>query len=395
MRVLDRYILGEALRPLGLGLAVVLVALLLERLLRLLDLLANKGGPLVLVLRMVASLVPHYMGMALPAAFFLAVFAVTSRFAAQSELDAAYASGVGFGRLIAPLVAFAAALTLASVVLLGWLQPHSRYAYRSVVHLVTNAAWQATLEPGAFVGDGTITLMAERIDAGRRELGAVIIDRREGTGGTTTTALSGQLARDADGTGVILRLADGVQIRSGPRADDPAVLRFERLDVALDVGLAAAPFRLRGEGERELTMGELWARRDEAGAESPRIRAELHARLVRACSLIVLPFVAAPFGLAAKRARQGAGLVAAAVMLLIYHHVLQFGESLADLDRVPAPLALWLPFAAFAAFGLWLSARVARRPGANPLDAVLDVLESAGRRVAVWRRTGKPAAEAA
>jgi lipopolysaccharide export system permease protein len=316
---------------------------------------------------------------------------VTSRFAAQSELDAAFAAGVGFGRLIAPLVAFATVLALASVVLLGWLQPHSRYAYRSVVYLVSNAAWGATLEPGAFVGDGTITLMAERIDAGRRELGAVFIDRREGAGGTTTTARTGHLVRDAGGAGVILRLADGVEIRSGPRADDVAVLRFDRLDVPLDVGQAVAPFRLRGEGERELTMGELWARRDETSVEGPRIRA---ARLVRACSLIVLPFVAAPFGLAAKRARQGAGLVAAAAVLLIYHHLLQFGESLVDLGRVPALPALWLPFAAFAVFGLWLSARVARRPGANPLDVVLDALERSGRRMAVWRRWSKPTIEA-
>jgi lipopolysaccharide export system permease protein len=184
----------------------------------------------------------------------------------------------------------------------------------------------------------------------------------------------------------MLKLLDGTQIRSGPGLGDPSALRFDRLDVELDIAAEATPFRVRGEGERELTLAELWTARADEGAQGTRNRAELHARLVRAASLLVLPFVAAPFGLAAKRTRQGAGLVAAALVLLIYHHLLQFGESLADLGHVPAAPALWLPFVAFAAFGLWLSARAARTPGAGPLDGALDTLDALGRRL-VFRRS--------
>ena len=394
MRVLDRYVLSETVKPLVLGIGVVLAALLLERLLRLLDLFASGGGPVILLLRMVASLVPHYMGIALPAALFLAVFAMTSRLAAQSELDATFAAGVGLGRVLLPIVAFSAVLAVASLVLLGWLQPHSRYAYRSVVYMVTNEVWDASLEPGSFISDGRLTLMAETINPRANELGGVVIDRRDGEGGLTTSARVGRLARAEDGEGFVLRLSDGIQIRSGPHVQDPSVLRFDRLDVALDLG-SVAPFRLRGEGERELTLGELWGRRHETGDAGSRIRAELHARLARAASLVLLPFVAAPFGLAAKRARQGAGLVAAVLVLLIYHHLLQFGQSLADLGLVPAAPALWAPFAAFGAFGLWLGARVARRPGASPLDSLLDAVDGAFRRVARTFRRGRPGLEAA
>jgi len=385
MAILDRYIVTEALKPLGLAPAVVLAALLLERLLRLLDLLANKGGPLTLVLRMIANLVPYYMGMALPAAFFLAVFAVMSRLAAQSELDATFAAGVGFMRLIAPLVACAAVLAMVSLALFGWLQPHGRYAYRAVLHMVGTAGWQVAIEPGAFIGDGRTTLMAEGIDASRDELTGVFIEWRDGARGATTTASAARLAKGTRAGTVVVELFDGVQIRSDPGLGDASALRFDRLDVELDIAAEATPFRVRGEGERELTLAELWAARADDGAQGARNQAELHARLVRAASLLILPFVAAPFGLAAKRTRQGAGLVAAALVLLIYHHLLQFGESLADLGRVPAAPALWLPFAAFAAFGLWLSAHAARTPGAGPLDGALDALDGLGRRLAVRR----------
>ena len=67
--LIDRYIAMRTLRPFALSLGVVLAALLLERVLRLFDLLALKGGPYSVVIELAASLVPYYLGLALPAAF--------------------------------------------------------------------------------------------------------------------------------------------------------------------------------------------------------------------------------------------------------------------------------------------------------------------------------------
>ena len=74
--LIDRYIAMRTLRPFALSLGVVLAALLLERVLRLFDLLALKGGPYSVVIELAASLVPYYLGLALPAAFFLSVFLI-------------------------------------------------------------------------------------------------------------------------------------------------------------------------------------------------------------------------------------------------------------------------------------------------------------------------------
>src|SRR5690606_23312485 len=68
MRLIDRYLLGTTLRPLAISLVVVLAALLLERILRLFSLLVDRRGPIGLVLEMAANLIPHYLGLALPAA---------------------------------------------------------------------------------------------------------------------------------------------------------------------------------------------------------------------------------------------------------------------------------------------------------------------------------------
>ena len=374
---LDRYLLIETIRPLTIGLGIVLSALLLERMLRLFDLLVNKGGPFVLVLKMVANLVPHYMGMALPAAFFLSVLVVVSRLSAESELDAMLGCGISLKRLIAPLFGLAIVLTIATAFLFSYLQPHSRYAYRSIIYLVTNAAWEAILEEGVFVtAQGRNTIMVDQIENGGRTLHGVFVHQFHNDGSAAAiTAKRGSMVRSDDGTNFLLRLEDGQQIVTRPEDRKPSASTFNTVEFRIDLTNNAPPFRARGENEREMTLLELWERRNDPDVGMQRrVRSELHGRLARIASIPVLPFVALPLGISAKRARRASGLVIAGMLLFLYHHALQFGESMADLGRVSPFVAIWLPFAAFAASGAWLFTWASSRPGSNPLAALAEWL---------------------
>ncbi|MFT4936550.1 MAG: lipopolysaccharide export system permease protein, partial [Pseudoalteromonas distincta] len=77
--LLDRYVLRLTAGPMLGCLAVTLIALLLERALRLLDLLAQSSDRFGFVVQLTGQLVPHYFGLALPVAFFVALFIVITR----------------------------------------------------------------------------------------------------------------------------------------------------------------------------------------------------------------------------------------------------------------------------------------------------------------------------
>ena len=76
---LDRYALRLFIGPLALVLLTLMTAQLLERLLRLLDLAASAGAPLSSVVIMVANLVPHYFGLALPMGITAAIDSLVAR----------------------------------------------------------------------------------------------------------------------------------------------------------------------------------------------------------------------------------------------------------------------------------------------------------------------------
>ena len=199
MKTLDRYILAKTMWPLIGCIAVALIALLLERMVRLLDLVVNKGGPFFLILKMLANLIPHYLGIAIPAAFLVGVLVAVMRMSGDSELDAIHAMGVGLRRMVRPLMALAILLTIFSACIIGYLQPYTRYAYQALVFTVTHTAWNTALERGTFfTGLGDMTIMVEGLsDNGRQLNGIFLYNRKPDGSATTTTAENGRCSASA------------------------------------------------------------------------------------------------------------------------------------------------------------------------------------------------------
>ncbi|MFC7554922.1 LptF/LptG family permease [Pseudoroseomonas wenyumeiae] len=146
--LVTRYLLRLLGRPLVATLLVVLPALLLERLLRLFDLVATSAGALGPVIQLVLFLVPHYIGLALPAAFFVSVFTVITQLSEYHELDALQGTGMSLSRLSRPFLAVGVALTLLGLALHGYMQPLGRYNYRAAFNAVTHAGWNAKVGAG-------------------------------------------------------------------------------------------------------------------------------------------------------------------------------------------------------------------------------------------------------
>jgi lipopolysaccharide export system permease protein len=376
MKTIDRYLLLATLRPLAVSLAIALLALLLERLVMLFDLVAGKGGSYMLVLSMLTKLLPHFLGMAAPAAFFAGIVLSTMRLSTDSEIDAFQAVGVGPYRLLAPIMIPAVLLMAALALILGFVRPYTSYEYKMLVHAVTHSAWANAVERGVFFsGFGDFTTVVDNVESDRHHLSGVFVHEDKPTGGTTTTAQEGTVYRSNLDYRLILSLRKGTQVSADERDDHPTVVNFERLDMPLD--MQSEQFRDRGSGGTgEFTILELWRwwHKPLPALVQARVESEMHGRLVRVVSILVLPLLGAAIGLASRPGRRPIGLFVGLPLLILYHYVLQFGQGLANNGSVAPWLAYWLPFAMFAGLGVWAFHEVTARPGHNPLMATLDRL---------------------
>lgn len=362
------------LKPMGAALGVTLLALLMERALRLFDLISSSNATLAPVLTMLLGLTPHYLGLALPAAFCIGLLLTLDGLCRRNELDALESAGWSLRRIGFAFVVSGVILSLFGVALYGYLQPYSRYAYRAAKHAVAEAGWSGRVTGGVFLdaGDGMV-ISAEEVDPAGRVLSNVFILNRTGEGETATTARRGVVVADPATRSVRLRLDDGVSL--GPSG----ALRFERLFLERRFDLDANPFRARGE-TREMTLGELAeASRPVDGAPAdPVYAAELHARLVRALTPVSIAFACIPLAVSAKRGRSWPRVVAALAGLMAYHHLLLFLEGLAAQGRVSAPAALWSAWAAFLAAAVLLYLMTPSQGGGFGLGRLLRRARPAG-----------------
>ncbi len=362
------------------SLGVTLVALLLERVLRLLDLLSDSSNRFGFVAEAAVNLVPHYLGLTLPAAFFIALFVVVTRLNENSEIDALLASGVSLSRFAAPYICMGAALAAFSLVLFGFIQPYSRYTYRAVMHSAENAGWNGQVRPQSFISpDATVTMTADSGDTAGRRLDRIFIRKLKADGTSeVTTAASAKITPEADGKHVTLELTDGQQLSTNSRGE-PQVLAFKGINVQVPLVGAARLLRARGGDERELTMFELLREAIQPRALIDRqvVLGELYARLSRALVLPLLPLLAVPLGLTSKRGGRAPGIIVAGLLLLAFQHLIQFGQSLAASGHMDALPAVGTPFALFALLSAVVFISGRKRPGQTPMGIAIEYLVDA------------------
>ena len=315
---------------------VTLIALLLERILRLLDMLAASNDRFGFVAQLAVNLVPHYVGLTLPAAFFLALMVVVNRMNQASEIDALLAAGVSLTRLAAPYLCLAAALTAVSLLVFGFLQPYSRYAYRAVLHSAQNAGWNGLVPAETIlIPSKDLTMTTDEADAAGQRLSHVFIRRITDKGREEiTTAGMAEIRRSPDGKTVKLMMQNGQQLRFNDLGR-PELLSFKDFTMQLPVTGPAKLLRARGGDERELTLFELarQARSGHSMIAEAALKSELYGRLAKAFVLPLLTLLGVPLGLAAKRSGRAPGMVVGGVLLLAFFHAVQLGQGLAATGR--------------------------------------------------------------
>jgi lipopolysaccharide export system permease protein len=380
MAVYSRYLLAQIARPMITAILVALIALLAERTLRVIDLVVGWRGSLFVVFEMLGYLIPHYMGLALPVAFFLGILLTFSRLSREGELAAINASGAGLPQLLRPILGAALVLALIVALLVSVLQPYARYAYRAATYALTNASFTTLLQNGLFTTLGDTTYMVERISEDKSQMrGVFLYQSGQGKDAITITSVSGQAVREAPLSPIVLKLQNGLQQLVPARGADASalssgevVVRFREFETTL-----ANPdekFRPRGEDEREMTLLELWAasRTPPAHIDPWEISAELNGRLVRILILPLMPLMAIPLAIDRVRGQRSYGLVVGLAMLIAFHQLLQLGEALADNNKIPVWVGLWVPFALFTAVAAWMFLRAATRVPDPRLGIWLD-----------------------
>ena len=370
----DRYLARLIFVPLLATLTLAAMLLVLDKMLRLFDFVVSEGGPVDVVWKMLANLVPEYLSLGIPLGLLLGILLAFRRLALSSELDSLRSVGLGYGRLLRVPYMYAVALMALNIAIVGFLQPYARYAYEELRFELRSGALGASIKVGEFTSLGKrMTIRVEQSENQGRLLHGEFV-RAEAKDGRSVAATADHgtfLATDDPDT-ILLRLSNGRLVHNSPAYRAPRVLSFDIQDIPIDLP-AIASFRRRGGGNDELTIPELVRIGGSDAVPADRqnaARANFHYRVVEIVMMLLMPLLAVALAVPPKRSSSGLGNFLAIVMVVTYHKVNQYGEGIGAAGRVDPLIALWVPFVLFAALIIWMYWTLAYRPGGQPIGAL-------------------------
>ena len=373
--LIDRYLARSIAVPLLGTLILAAMLLVLDKMLRLFQYVVDAGGPVSVVWRMLANLLPEYLALGIPIGLMLGILLAFRKLALSSELDAMRGIGVGYGRLLRVPYVFAVPLMLIHLGIVGYLEPYSHYRYEGLRFDLKSGALGAAIKVGEFnqLGKG-LTLRIDRSENKGTRLHGIFVQMEDKGMAVAATAEHGRFLATDDPDTILFRLDKGRLVQDSPKFATPRALAFDVYDLPISLPMIDQ-FRGRG-GKKsdELYLHELWLRGYGGAATTPKqersAQAALNFRLVEVVIMLMLPLLAVALAVPPKRSSSAIGIFVGIVAVVAYHKVNQYAEQAASQGRLDPILALWTPLIVMSALIWWMYHVLAHKPGGQPIAAL-------------------------
>ena len=363
-RILNRYVFVEVLVPFFFGLSVFTFILLIARILKMVEMVVNRGVPLLDMLKVFSLVLPAFLEVTVPMALLLAILLGFGRLSSDNEIVAMKTSGISLYQMLVPVGIFMSGIAILTFAIAIWVRPWSNATLKVALFDLVKSRASAGFKEKVFNNDFPgLVIYVEEIEPGGTTLkGVLIADVRDPENRTTVLSKVGLLLPDESTRTVTLRLLDGTIYGTNLRQKSVQKTDFNIYDYSLDLTTFAEE-RSGEKDPKEMTLGELRRRiadRQAAGASTAEERIELHRKFSIPFACVVFALVGVPLGIQPQRAVRSRGFALSLVLIFLYYVPLTVGETLAKKEILPAALGLWVPNLLFLGLGLALFAKSAQ-----------------------------------
>ncbi|HEX9119242.1 MAG TPA: LPS export ABC transporter permease LptF [Terriglobales bacterium] len=365
MRILTRYILSEVLAHALIGVAIFTFVIFLRDLERILEVVVRNSAPLPSVAEIFFLTMPGALTVTIPMAVLVGILIGLSRLAADSEVTAMRASGIGPGTFVRILAIFA---TIAWVLALAnnvFIAPRSASALARLQNRLKSSQVSFEVQPRVFYEDFKNLVLyvqdASSAEGAALWKGVFVADISNPSAPRITLAQSG-IAVSQGMDKLRLHLENGSQHETVPRQPEQyAISTFTETDLPIQLPAVQNPANTVTPAA-ETSTSDLLQRMRDNGPRSRAYAIEFHRRLALPTACIVLALVGIPLGLSAKKGGKSTGFVLTIGLVFLYYFLSLAGMSMARQGKIAAGPGLWLGNIVFFVAGLFLLWRSERMP---------------------------------
>jgi LPS export ABC transporter permease LptG/LPS export ABC transporter permease LptF len=379
VRIFTRYILREITGYALLGGVLFTFILFMRYLLPLMELAVRGVASPFDILRLIAYLLPGFLSFTIPMAVLVGILLGLSRLAADSEVTAMRASGLGvlsFVRIVSIFAAFCWILGLANSLFVA---PRAAQALLTYEDAAKTSQATVAIQPRVFYEDfKNYVLYAQDVIPGANGTAiwhhVFIADLTKPESPHIITANEATVLGGPNQT-LRLELANGSQHEIS--ATDPGqydITTFLTTELPMQTGQQEEDSHLsrRDTPMHALGLRDLWGLAHTSGPAARPYLIELHNRFAFPTACLVLMLVGVPLGLSSRRGGKGAGFVATLGLVFIYYFLSSVGIAFARQGKLPPALGVWGANLLFALAGFLLLQQISRG------GAVLELFANLG-----------------
>lgn len=360
-RLIDRYVLKEAVVPTLLGLLVFTFILQIPPVMEVAEKLVAKGVPWPTIARIMATLLPQALGITIPMALLVGLLVALGRLSADRETVALQACGVSVWSLLRPVAVLAAVGWAATSWILIVAMPAANQDYREIIYGIVAARAESEVKPRVFFEDfpNLVLYVRDTAAEGHGWRDVFLADTRKVNQPEVFVAAKAHLVLDRDARRVDMVLENGTRHRATP--DDTSkyeVQRFESMTLGLDPE-AVFPRSGLQKGDNELTIADLRAeiqRRTAQGVPFHNQVMTIQKKFSIPVACLVFALLALGLGASNRKDGKQSSFVVAIAVIFVYYIFMYTGESMAKAKWIPAELAMWIPNILLGTAGLVLMA---------------------------------------
>lgn len=327
LKRLDRYILKELLGPFFLGMFILLFILVSQQILKLMELVIDKGVHLLSVLELFLRILPSFLVITIPMAVMMATVTTFSRLSADNEIIALHASGVSFYRIFRPVLIFAFVVGLLTLSM-GFLAGPNRGSLSTLaVKLLMNQA-SVGLEEGQFNGVfSNMMIYVESMPTFSKLKGVFIYDQRKKDAPVTITAREAVIVSDPNTQTISMHLIEGSLHQKIANSNQYQKMTFANYAISLNFSEMAQ----RQAEDKGQSYAQLQKRVTETQGKDIKVLRKLsrfYRRYLFSLAAVVFCIMGVPLGIISGRITRVGGISAGIFMIILYYILLTLGDSL-------------------------------------------------------------------
>ncbi len=368
MRIFTRYILGEVTSHALIGTAIFTFVIFTRELGQILELVVRNSAPLPSAIELFFLLIPEALTITLPAGVLIGILIGLSRLAADSEITAMKASGIGIWSFLRILSIFFLAAWLLALANSVYLAPRAQEALAWLQDRLKGSQVSFQVQPRVFYeGFPKMVLYVHDVKSAQGAAiwkGVFIADISNPAAPKITVAEKGILVSEEKKT-LHLHLLNGASHENDRAAPEKyQISTFEETDWPITL-----PDNGAGKDQPPAAISQVptWQLPQQARLRQNPVAArwywiEFHRRFALPAACLVLALVGFPLGLSAKKGGKSAGFVLTIILVFAYYFVSLLGLSLARQGKAPPAAGVWLADVVFLGFGAFLIWSSERRP---------------------------------